>query len=95
MRIRNHPIFGDLREDKKVNFKFNDNAFIGREGDTIASALIANGIKVFRHSDKKREPRSVFCGIGKCNDCLVKVNGTLNVKACNTKLKEGMVIWSE
>ena len=35
---------GLINRDKKISFKFNGKNFFGYEGDTIASALIANGV---------------------------------------------------
>ena len=35
---------GLINRDKKIRFKFNNKEYFGYEGDTIASALIANGV---------------------------------------------------
>ena len=35
---------GLINRDKKLSFKFNSKTYYGYEGDTLASALIANGI---------------------------------------------------
>lgn len=64
----------------------------GYEGDTIASALTANGIKVFRESLKYHRPRGFYCAIGNCSSCLMTVNGIPNVRTCITPLEEGMQI---
>ena len=34
---------GLINRDKKISFKFNGKNYSGYEGDTLASALIANG----------------------------------------------------
>lgn len=94
MRIREHPILGPLPPLKKIGFQFNDQEYEGCENETIASALIANGIKALSHSPKFKEPRSVFCGIGKCNSCNMSVEGLGIVKACVVKLREGMIVRS-
>lgn len=90
MRVKYHPLLGKLKE-KPITIYVNGKPFSAQKGDTIASALLANGIKVFRYT-KKGFPRSLFCAIGYCSDCLVKVNGKTNVRACLTKVKEGMKI---
>ena len=95
MRIVDHPILGPLGKKKKIKFIFNGKNYTAFKGDTIASALIANDIRIFRYSTIRKEPRSIFCGIGKCDDCNVVVNEVSNVKACITKLEEGIVIKSE
>ena len=35
---------GLINRDKKLSFKFNGKTYYGYEGDTLASALIANGV---------------------------------------------------
>ncbi len=65
------------------------NAF---EGETIAAVLLAENIRTFRHTAKTGEPRSLFCGIGICYECLVTVDGVPNTRACVTHVTEGMVI---
>jgi predicted molibdopterin-dependent oxidoreductase YjgC len=61
-------------------------------GETVASALFAAGIRVLRHTAKQGKPRSVFCGIGVCYDCLITVNGDPNQRACMTFAKPGLVV---
>lgn len=60
------------------------------EGEPIAAALLANGIKVLRKTPKRNEPRGVFCGIGRCTDCMMIVDGVPNVRTCITPVKAGM-----
>ncbi len=62
------------------------------EGETIAGVLFAEGRRILRRTMKDRRPRSIFCGIGICYDCLVTVNGVPNVRACLTPVTEGMVV---
>jgi predicted molibdopterin-dependent oxidoreductase YjgC len=60
-------------------------------GETIAGALLASGRRAWRHT-RHGQPRGLFCGIGLCYDCLVTVNGTPNVRACQTPVAAGMVV---
>ena len=53
-------------------------------GETVAAVLLAEGIRVFRHTEKRGEPRGVFCGMGICYECLVTVDGVPNMRACVT-----------
>ncbi len=63
------------------------------EGETIAAVLFAEGRRrILRYTMKLGRPRSIFCGIGICYDCLVTVNGAPNVRACLTPVTDGMVI---
>jgi sarcosine oxidase subunit alpha len=61
-------------------------------GQTVAAVLLAAGIRVFRRTAQRREPRGVFCGMGICYECLVTVNGVANTRACVTVAAPGMVI---
>ena len=89
--IHAHPI-AEYPETQRVAFTFDGRPMTGRAGAPIASALLENGVQVFRHTHKHDAPRSLFCGIGQCNDCVVVVNGQPNVRSCVTPLAEGMVI---
>ena len=41
---------GLINRDKKISFKFNGKNYYGYEGDTLASALIANGVHLIGRS---------------------------------------------
>lgn len=58
------------------------------ENDSIAASLTRAGILVMRRSTTG-EARGVYCGIGVCNDCLVAVDGTPNLRACITPARPG------
>jgi predicted molibdopterin-dependent oxidoreductase YjgC len=60
-------------------------------GDTIASAMMRSGREVFRRS-RSGEARGVYCAIGICNECLVSVGGTINVRACITPAESDLQI---
>jgi len=62
----------------------------GLQGDTIASALHANDVRILTRSLKYDNPRGFFCGIGKCSSCLMRVNGIPNVRTCIAPLNEGV-----
>ena len=51
---------GLINRDKKISFKFNGKSYFGYEGDTLASALIANGIHLVGRSFKYHRPRGFF-----------------------------------
>ena len=90
-QIKEHPVI-DIPKERTVTFTFDGKTLTGREGLPIAAALLDNGISVFRSTEKRKEPRSLFCGIGQCSDCVVIVNGQPNVRSCTTLLEEGMMI---
>lgn len=90
-RITEHPVL-EFEEKPVVSFTFDGQRLLGREGDTIASALHANGIMVLSHSRRHHRPRGFFCAIGKCSSCLMTVNGKPNVRICVEPLVEGMEV---
>ena len=51
---------GYVNREKKISFKFNGKKYFGYEGDTIASALIANGVHLVGRSFKYHRPRGFF-----------------------------------
>lgn len=73
-----------------VEFTFEGRPMKGRQGDTIAAALVANGIDVFRHSEKTGRPRGFFCAVGKCSSCLMVVDGQPNTMVCVEPLRAGV-----
>ena len=87
-RIERHPIL-EFESGEKIEFYFEGRPLVARSTDTIASALIANGIDIFGWTERGR-PRGFFCAIGKCSSCLVVVNGVPNVRACITPIEQGM-----
>lgn len=91
MRITEHPIL-DFQAGRKVKFYFNQQELEGLEGETIAAALHANGIRVMRESIHLHRPRGLFCNIGNCSSCLMVVDGVPNVRVCVEKLRAGMQV---
>jgi len=65
-----------------------------RDGQSVAAALTAAGIREFRATRRMLDGagRGVFCGMGVCQDCLVELDGTPNSRACMAKAKAGMVV---
>ncbi len=91
MRIRTHPII-DFKKRVDFPFYFQKKKLVGKDGDTIASALHAAGVRTLTTSLKYESPRGFFCGIGKCSSCLMRVDGVPNVRTCIAPLKEGIIV---
>jgi len=90
-RIERHPIL-TFKRGKKIRFFFEGRELMAYEGETIAAALHANGIRVLRYTPKKARPQGLFCAIGKCSSCLMEVDGIPNVRTCMTLVKDGMAV---
>lgn len=62
-------------------------------GESVASALNRAGIVSIGEGATGLN-RAVFCGIGQCQNCLVKIDGQLR-EACLTLCRPGMVVQPE
>ena len=79
-----------IRSEEKVSFLYRNHAVKGVAGDTVATALYADGVKVFGRSLKYHRPRGLYSLDGECSNTMMRVNGVPNVRAENTPLKDGM-----
>ena len=90
---------GYINRNKLINFQFNGKNFTGYEGDTLASALLANGIHLVGRSFKYHRPRGFFAaGVDEPNAKLqVQLNGHSepNVNATEIELVEGLSATSQ
>jgi aerobic-type carbon monoxide dehydrogenase small subunit (CoxS/CutS family) len=80
---------------REVTFTFNGKSFKGVEGQSIAAALMATGVRELRKTRFNEEPRLIFCGIGICFDCVVVVDGIANQRACLVEIVDGAKIESQ
>ncbi|NPV87729.1 MAG: (2Fe-2S)-binding protein [Anaerolineae bacterium] len=94
-RILQHPILGEIQQGKPVEIEVDGKTISAFEGEPIAAALLAAGIRVFRYTTKRHEARGVFCAIGRCTDCMMIVDGIPNVRTCITPVKAGMKIQTQ
>jgi sarcosine oxidase subunit alpha len=53
------PAGGRIDRKRRLRFEFDGRAYTGVEGDTLASALLANGVRVVARSFKLHRPRGV------------------------------------
>jgi sarcosine oxidase subunit alpha len=51
---------GQIDRTRTIRFTFDDKAYTGHAGDTLASALLANGVTLFGRSFKYHRPRGVL-----------------------------------
>ncbi|MEM7530675.1 MAG: (2Fe-2S)-binding protein [Chloroflexota bacterium] len=61
-------------------------------GESIAAVLMLMGKRTFTQPSAYNLPRTLFCGMGVCHQCLVTVDGVADVRACVTPVQEGMGI---
>ncbi len=94
MRIENHPIL-DFKKGKKVTFTYDGTTVEGYEGEPIAAALHAAGVRVLSYSRQYNRPRGFWCAIGNCSSCNMQVNGVPNVRTCVEPLQGGMIVQTQ
>lgn len=58
-------------------------------GESLAAALLAAGKRTLRQSPRAGTPRGLFCMMGACQECLLRVDGT-RVLACQVSVRDGM-----
>jgi sarcosine oxidase subunit alpha len=90
---------GIINREKHVNFKFDGNDYKGFEGDTVASALLASGKKLFGRSFKYHRPRGVLtAGSEEPNALLTVGQGAFqdpNIRATTQEIFEGLITKSQ
>jgi predicted molibdopterin-dependent oxidoreductase YjgC len=76
--------------DSILSFTFDGYPMSACDGETVAAALLAAGRRAFRFTERGGRPRGFFCGMGVCLDCLVRIDGRPNARACQIPVAEGM-----
>src|SRR6266404_812460 len=62
---------GLIDRTQPIPFSFNGSGYIGCAGDSLASALLANGVSTVARSFKFHRPRGIFtCGVEEPNALL-------------------------
>ena len=95
MRVTEHPILGPLSPVETVTIYFDGQPICAREGEPIAAALLNAGVHAFRTTAKRKEPRGIFCAIGRCTDCMMIVDGVPNTRTCITPVRDGMNVQTQ
>jgi sarcosine oxidase, subunit alpha len=81
-----------LNRERLVSFEFEGRPFTGIAGDTVASALAANGEWLLSRSFKYHRPRGVLTMAGQDANTLVQLPAHPNALADRTLLSDGLVV---
>ena len=88
------PQGGRVRRGAPVRFTFNGKAYTGLQGDTLASALLANGVHFVARSFKYHRPRGIMtAGVEEPNALVQLESGAYtvpNARATEVELYEGL-----
>ena len=89
------PCGSRIDRSRRLSFEFNGRRLIGHDGDTLASALLANGVQLVGRSFKLHRPRGIFsCGVEEPTglvDLSAGARRTPNMRATLIDLHEGLV----
>lgn len=81
-----------LDRERAFTFRFEGRRYAAFEGDTIASALAASGLRVLSRSFKYRRPRGSMTLSGHDANALVQCPGAPNTPADRTPVSDGLVV---
>ena len=90
---------GLIDRSKPVRFTFDGIGYGGFEGDTVASALLANGVKLMGRSFKYHRPRGIVASGAEEPNALMNLGEGKtfepNARATTTELFDGLVAESQ
>ena len=88
------PVGGDIDRTRPLRFTFDGRALSGFAGDTLASALLANGVSIVGRSFKYHRPRGLLgAGVEEPNAIVQTGEGGFadpNLRATEVELYEGL-----
>ena len=86
---------GRVDRSRVIAFRFDGKAYQGLQGDTLASALLANGVRLVARSFKYHRPRGILsAGVEEPNALVQLFEGARtipNARATEVELVEGLV----
>jgi sarcosine oxidase subunit alpha len=80
-----------INRENPIEFSFEENIYQGYEGDTLASALAANGKNLLSRSFKYHRPRGLLTACGQDSNTLVQLPDEPNVLADRLLISQGLV----
>ncbi|MEP6827495.1 MAG: 2Fe-2S iron-sulfur cluster-binding protein, partial [Aestuariivirga sp.] len=90
---------GLIDRNTNLNFKFDGKSFNGHQGDTLASALIANGVHLMGRSFKYHRPRGVISAGASEPNALTELREggrkEANTRATMIELYDGLIAKSQ
>lgn len=93
-RVVDHPVLGQDEPTDQITFTFDGQQILARADEVVAAALLAHGIRELRKTDPGSAPRGLYCAIGHCYECQMTIDGQPGVRACLTRVRDGMRVSS-
>ncbi|WP_261808761.1 2Fe-2S iron-sulfur cluster-binding protein [Nonomuraea sp. C10] len=88
------PSGGLIDRSVTLPFRFDGRRLHGHPGDTLASALLASGVRVAGHSVNLGRPRGIFTSGPEEPNALVRVGADPMLAATTVELHAGLEAWS-
>lgn len=88
------PLTPGSTRGEEVHLTIDGREVTAYSSEMVAAAMLAEGVTTFRHT-RQGDGRALFCGMGVCFDCLVVIDGVPNLRACMTRVREGMTIQTQ
>ena len=79
------------RPKGNISLSIDGEIVFAHQGDSVANALLAYSGDATRETENG-SPRTPFCMMGVCFDCLVEIDGSPNEQSCMVQVREGMVV---
>jgi sarcosine oxidase subunit alpha len=84
-----------IDRDRSLRFTYAGKEMRGFDGDTVASALWASGVRTFSRSFEYHRPRGLYDLEGEGSSGLVAIDGVPNQSSGTTPLRRGMTITAQ
>jgi sarcosine oxidase, subunit alpha len=89
---------GRIDRSSPLSFTFDGTSYQGYAGDTLASALLANGVRIAGRSFKLHRPRGIFASWSEEPNAIVQVGAGArripNLKASQVELRQALAVRS-
>ncbi len=79
-------------ERRMVTIEVEGREVPAESGANLAAALLEAGFGPFRTTPVSGSPRSAYCMMGVCFECLAEIDGVPNRQTCLETVREGMTI---
>jgi sarcosine oxidase subunit alpha len=79
-----------IKPKEELSLLYRGKTYQGVNGDTVATALYANGIRIFSRSIKYHRPRGLYSLDGESANCLLEIDGVPNLYGELIPVRDGM-----
>jgi sarcosine oxidase subunit alpha len=87
---------GRIDRNKVLTFTFNGQSYKGYEGDSLAAALLANGVDIIGRSFKYSRPRGIFAAGAEEPNAVLQIGATeaTQIPTCAPRNRRCTRAWS-